>query len=73
MAKQETNQVKVRHLLMKLEKETDKREKQGIRKELRSLGHRGGLGKKKHGAKKKTKKAKAKKVTKKKAKAKAAA
>ena len=67
MAKKQDNK-KVSELLVKLEKSTDKREKQGIRKELRSLGHRGGLGKRKV---KKTKKAK-KVVTKKKVKSKAA-
>ena len=42
MTKEET---KIKELLGKLEKATDKREKQKIRAELRSLGHKGGLGK----------------------------
>jgi len=51
----------IQELLSKLEKGTDKREKQKIRAQLRSLGHKGGLNKPKG------KKAKKKKTAKKKA------
>lgn len=53
MAKEE---VQIKELLGKLEKETDKKEKQKIRAQLRSLGHRGGLAKPKSKKKKAAKK-----------------
>jgi hypothetical protein len=52
------NQTQIKELLGKLEKSSDKREKQKIRSTLRSLGHRGGLNK----PRKKTKKSKKKKA-----------
>ena len=55
MAKTQNNQTQIKELLGKLEKSSDKREKQKIRSELRSLGHKGGLNKTKKATKKKTK------------------
>ena len=54
MAKDKQTQIK--ELLGKLEKSTDKREKQKIRSELRSLGHMGGLNRPRKKAKEVSKK-----------------
>ena len=59
-----TKESQIKELLVKLEKANDKKEKQYIRKELRSLGHKGGLGK---GRGKKVKTVKAVKTNKSKA------
>ena len=65
-----TKQNQIKELLIKLGKSQDQKEKREIRKELRSLGHRGGLNRPRK--KKKAKVAKKKVTKKKKAKAKAA-
>ena len=40
-----TKEIQIKELLVKLEKSTNDKQKRMIRKDLRSLGHRGGLNK----------------------------